>query len=350
MNSARLFRAGLVTAVGLSAGTAQAWVSKDIRDWRVECTNGLTCEMGFTDWEAKGVQSVGFQRGGAPNAPVRLKLRVAPDLSPGSRPEAAYRFLVDGKEVLVLNAGDLQPDEYGSSFLHADQAKVLALMDAMETGSAMEIAVDGGKDTRTSPVKLSGVKAAMLYIDEVQDRLGRTDALEARGDRTPPADAMARDIGSLDDLPEIVRKDFTDSGGACADMEPGTIGRFDGFDIASDDVRLIVVPCGVGGAYNQPYAIYVGYDVIVERISFPLMVDGRPTTTSTAYNIGFDPKTKEMTSFFKGRGIGDCGQFYKWRFNDGQFRLELLEERAKDECDEKEGGPETFPIVWRAKP
>lgn len=84
MNSARLFRAGLVTAVGLSAGTAQAWVSKDIRDWRVECTNGLTCEMGFTDWEAKGVQSVGFQRGGAPNAPVRLKLRVAPDFRPGA--------------------------------------------------------------------------------------------------------------------------------------------------------------------------------------------------------------------------------------------------------------------------
>lgn len=350
MNSRRLLVLSLFLAAALPPAAAKAWVSKDIRDWNVECTNGLTCEMGFADWGAKGVQWIAFQRKGAPDAPVVLTLRMTPDSAPDNQSGLTYDFTIDGQTVLTLTEKDFQPEPDGASFLYSDQAKVIALMDAMEAGTAMELSVTGGQGKQVLPVKLSGVKGAMLYMDEVQGRLGRTDALEARGDTPPPTDAAVKDIAALDDMPDILRKDFTESGGACADIDPETIGQFEGFDVTLGTSRLIVVPCGTGGAYNQPYAAYVGYDVIFERISFPYMKDGKPTTMSTAYNIDFNPVTRRMTSFFKGRGLGDCGQFYTWTFDDAASSLVFLEERAKGECDEKEGGPETFPIVWQARP
>jgi hypothetical protein len=350
VKSRSLFAAGAFAAVATLGAPASAWVSKELRDWSVDCTNGLTCNMGFADWGATGLQYVGFQRRGGPDAAVELKLRALPDFAPGSQPDATYRFTVDGQQLLSLAAGDLKPDEGGSWYLFSDPAKVPALLAAMKTGKTMQVEVSSGKGRQVLPVKLSGVTAAMLYIDEVQGRLGRTDALEAKGDMAPPADAVARDIASLDDLPEIVRKDFTESGGACADIDAATIGQFQGFELSLGTTRVIAVPCGMGGAYNQPYALYVGYDVIVERVSFPYMDNGRPTTMSTAYNLDFNPVTKKLTSFFKGRGIGDCGQFYTWELDTGSNALDFLEERAKGDCDEKEGGPETFPIVWQAKP
>ena len=349
MNSRSLLAAAVIVGAGLWGAPASAWMSKEIRDWSVECSNGLTCDMSFADWGGKGVQSVGFLRRGGPDAAIALKLRMALDFAPDRLPDAIYEFTVDGKALLTVSAKEFKVDDYGSSYLFSDVAKVPALMAAMKTGTSMEVKVSGAKGSEVLPVKLSGVKGAMLYIDEAQGRLGRTDALEAKGDKAPPTDAVARDILSLEDMPDIVRKDFTESGGACADIDPSSIGQFQGFDISVGTTRLIAVPCGMGGAYNQPYALYLGYDVIVERVSFPIMHDGRPTTMTTAYNLDFNPVTKTMTSFFKGRGIGDCGEYFKWALDTESNRLEFFEERAKGDCDETEGGPETFPLVWQAK-
>ncbi|MBX9458597.1 MAG: DUF1176 domain-containing protein [Rhizobium sp.] len=223
-----------------------------------------------------------------------------------------------------------------------------ALLDAMEAGRSAEVIAIGAAGRHVLPVKLSGVKAAMLHVDEVQGRLGRTDALEAKGEVEPPAGVPARDILALEDMPEIVRKDFTDSGGACSDIEPDTIGQFQGFDVSVGTMRLIGVPCGSGGAYNQPYALYAAYDVIVERISFPYIDRGAPTTMNTAMNVDLNPIARSLTAFFRGRGIGDCGEYIRWRLDDAGNRLKLAEIRMKGECDEKGSDPTAFPLVWKA--
>lgn len=345
---ARMFITIGALVAALAPGSAtQAWTSKQVRDWTVECSNGLTCDMTYADWGAKGLQSVGFERGGAPDAAVVLKLRAAPDFSPEADPGLTYRFSVDGKDLLVLAAGDLKPDKSGMTYRHSDQAKVTALLEAMEAGRTAEVIVSGAAGRQLLPVKLNGVKAAMLHIDEVQGRLGRTDALEARGTTKPPAGVTAKDILAIEDMPEIVRKDFTESGGPCSDLEAEMIGQFQGFDVSVGTVRLIGVPCGSGGAYNQPYALYAAYDIIVERISFPYIEKGVPTTMSTAMNLDFNPATRTLTAFFRGRGIGDCGEYIRWRVDDAGGRLKLAEVRMKGDCDEKGNDPTEFPLVWK---
>jgi hypothetical protein len=349
MNLRHLFLATALVSGWLTASAVHARVTKEVRDWTVECSNGLTCNMSFSDWAAKGVQYVGFQRKGEPNAPVELRLRMAPDFSPDVDPAITFQFRVDGKELLTLAAKDLTPGEHGETSFHADQARVLALMEAMEAGKTAEVTVSGKAGSEMLAIKLNGVKAAMLYIDEVQGRVDRIDALEAKGDKQPTEFAVAKDILTLEDMPEIVRKDFTDSGGACSDLEPETVRQFEGFNVTVGEIELLGVPCATGGAYNQPYALYVVNEA-VERISFPSMQNGRPTTMSTAMNVDFDPVAKTMTSFFRGRGIGDCGQFFKWLINDSTNSLELLEMRSKGECDEGGNDPTQFPLVWKAGP
>ncbi|MBX9458596.1 MAG: hypothetical protein KL863_22530 [Rhizobium sp.] len=71
----RIIITGAALFGALGAGTsAQAWTSKQFRDWTVECSNGLTCDMSYSDWSAKGLQSVGFQRKGAPGAGGRAEV------------------------------------------------------------------------------------------------------------------------------------------------------------------------------------------------------------------------------------------------------------------------------------
>ena len=72
MNLRHVFLVATIAAMWLPAQAAQAWISKQVRDWTVECSNGLTCKMSYSDWNAKGLQSVGFERKGGPNAAVEL--------------------------------------------------------------------------------------------------------------------------------------------------------------------------------------------------------------------------------------------------------------------------------------
>lgn len=351
MNLVKTLAAVAALAPLLVASEAGATLQKDIREWSVTCTGGLTCTMTFADWKAKDLNMISFRRTDAPDAGVELRLRPLPDFDGKGDPNGAYSFEIDGKVVLTVPASSLTSDPTDNNLIFADHAKALALLEAMKGGTTMQLRYQGALGTFNLPVKLSGVRGSMLYIDEAQGRLKRKDALEDKGDGEPPKEAAAKDILAIGDLPEVIQGDFTNDSGACSGLDEN-ISYYNGFDIMAGDTRLIVVPCGTGGAYNQPYALYLGYDVIIERISFPDIREDKPSTVSTAYNIDFDPKTKIFTSFFRGRGIGDCGLWYKWKLTDaGGPALVLLEERRKDDCDENDmGGPQNFPLVWPVHP
>lgn len=347
MNLRHILLAAAITASWLPAQGVQASVAKQVRDWSVSCSNGLTCNVSHSDWKAKGIQYVGFQRNGGRDAPISLRLRAARNFSPDEDPDIRYRFAVDGKELFVLAAKELTQEEHSEVYFYADQSRVLALMAAMKAGQTAAVTIEGKAGSQVMTFKLEGMKDTLLYVDEVQSRLGRRDALEAKGEKEPPRNAGGKDILTLEDMPEIVRKDFTDSGGACSDLEPETIKHHQGFDVTVGSVRLIGVPCATGGVYNQPYALYV-VNEIVERISFPYMDGGKPTAMASAMNIDFDPVTRTMTSFFIGRGLGDCGEYFKWQLDERGGRLKLLEMRNKPDCDEGDNDPTKFPLIWKA--
>ncbi|MBL0371947.1 DUF1176 domain-containing protein [Rhizobium sp. KVB221] len=341
--------AGAAAFFGLVAcHDAQAGLYKEIRNWQVSCTNGLTCEMSYFGTNAQGFSHVGLRRAAAPEAGVEFLLPAGSDVN---KDDGTGRYLVqiDGNEVVSIPVANTKVDDRMNVRVFGEKPFIDALLSTMSAGSRMEIFYKGAVGNSALQVPLDGVKGSLLYMDESQGRLGRADALVARGDKAPPKEAPARDLAQLSELPPVVRNDFTATNGGCSDLEEDSFGGFGAFEVSVDDTRLIVVPCGLGGAYNQPYAIYAGYDTILERVGFPDVRGRAPTVTSTAYNVDYDPKTKTLTSFFKGRGIGDCGVWYKWAV--AGVSLVLAEKREKGDCDEKDmGGPQHFPVVWAAKP
>ena len=64
------------------------------------------------------------------------------------------------------------------------------------------------------------------------------------------------------------------------------------------------------------------------------------TTTPHLFNVSFDKKSGKLTSFYKGRGLGDCGSQGTWMW-DGQA-FNLLTFRSKEECD---GEDTEWPLV-----
>lgn len=327
---------------------AGADVSKDIRDWSVSCSGGLTCTMNFTNatWDEKGINVLAFLRTDDPNADVELQVSTPAGFDEKGDVKGIYSFVIDGKAVLTLPVSKLKHE--GSNLSYEDDAAVRALLAEMKAGTSMQLNYAGSLGTFTLAVKLTGVAGSMLYMDDMQGRLKRTDALEDKGNLAPPKTAQAEDITNIGDLPAAIRKDFAGDG-ECSGLDDD-ISSFPAFRMALADIDLYVVPCGQDGAYNQPYAAYFEKDGHFHSIAFPgTMDDGSFDNDSTPYNVDFDPKTREFTSFFKGRGQGDCGLWSKWKLVGGKKPVaKLVEERRKDDCNGTGEGPDKFPLTWSA--
>lgn len=115
----------------------------------------------------------------------------------------------------------------------------------------------------------------------------------------------------------------------------------------TDGFVLYMVPCAAG-AYNLSYMFYVGPDDR-EAYARQLFVDfsGRYgwTGTDQLFNPAFDGETLTLTSFYKGRGLADCGTSGVWRWDQYAFALQAF--YAQDECNGTVE-PGDFPQVWPA--
>ena len=69
------------------------------------------------------------------------------------------------------------------------------------------------------------------------------------------------------------------------------------------------------------------------------------TGTDILINPALDAQKGEITSFAKGRGIGDCGSAGRWKWDGYRFMLQEL--RAQDACTGVDS--EHWPVVFRAK-
>ena len=113
-----------------------------------------------------------------------------------------------------------------------------------------------------------------------------------------------------------------------------------------DKSFLHLVPC-FSGAYNVNYMAYTSRENYVRPVMVLAYDPERrvvmPTTNLT--NASFEPKTKTLYSYAKGRGIGDCGQGSESRVlgMDSVFTTLI---RDKGNCDGKDTA---WPVVFRQK-
>lgn len=339
----RLF---LVTALfglcGLSAASADAY--KQIKDFGVFCSVAQTCRIQTLakSPEQAPVTAFSLMRKAGPDAPLDVVVS-ADELSSGTD----LGFAVDGKTVLSLPLAKASHSEDSGEYSFAGDADTLKLLDALRNAGKLELTYASKAGEGRSSFSLSGLVGALIFTDEAQGRLKAKDALQVKGEGTSPA-AQVREISAIDEIPEAIRDRFKGDG-SCSFDDESRFG-YGGFDAdVGDGVHLLALPCGEGGAYNQPFALFIDRGGAIDPLALPAMSDEGPTTVSQAWNIDWNQPARVLTGFFKGRGLGDCGGWDKWRLRtEGEGpAFVLLEARAKGDCDgDYAGGPENWPAQW----
>ena len=215
----------------------------------------------------------------------------------------------------------------------------------------------------TLAVSLNGAAAALLWIDEKQGRLNTPTALIRRGDRPASTVPVAPPLPTVTPAPAVDQGGFGDvnqrvPAALRARTEVGTCLKESAMPAVSDMVmsarldartELWAVPCG-SGAYNVTHNWYLtGPDGRDPRPAIlagtagpgadPVMPD------NSTVNGAYDPKTRTLSAFAKGRGIGDCGSAQTWAWTGDRFVL--TQESTMGECA---GVPsDLWPVAWRTQ-
>lgn len=339
---------GILLASGLPAA-AGGGAFKEFKSWQISCSQTDTCSMRqfLSD---KPLSSFELQRRGGPESPVSLVISPS-DSAILENEKLEATIAIDDGEPLSVAGKDVTVDATSGTVSLSGDFIGNGLIKSLKNGTTATVGIKAGTASVSAEIPLAGAAASLLFIDEYQKRIGHTDAMSAKGDKAPNPPPPIKDIRTIAELPDAIRVQFED-GGACADTDPL---MFDGNAIShtlDENTTLYVTPCGSSGAYNVPFQAFVDSFDMVTTLAFPVMLDGAPSATAQAFNLGYDYEKETFSSFFKGRGIGDCGTFSQWALAEGSMgmQLVLVEEAFRDcpsEINENEIiDPAEWPKTW----
>jgi invasion protein IalB len=326
---------------------------KEFKAWQVSCSQTRACTMRqfMSDTPLSGFE---LQRSGKPEAPVVLVVSPRDTAVTDAEGAPEVTISIDGAEPVVLDGPSVTADAGTYAFTLTGDFIGNGLIESLKNGTTATITLKRGDKSAKGDLPLAGAAASLLFIDEYQDRIGHVDAMSAKGDKAPNPALPITDLTSIAELPEAIRAHFTE-GGDCADTDPSMFKGNAMSHAINEDTTIYLMPCGSSGAYNVPYAAYVDAFGMIMPLAFPTMVDGAPSATPQAFNLAYDWEKKSFSSFFKGRGIGDCGTFSQWRLAEGAMgpQLVLVEETFRD-CPEQFNETEeidlaTWPKTWPLK-
>lgn len=336
-----LFLLGLIPARLLWAAPAQQAFS----DWQVTCNNQNFCVARNTGEHGGLVMTLSRSAGAHTDAVLRLDLGGLN--APANDADIAPHLLLDGKPLT------LGPEHWRMTPWHLmtdDTVTIADFLATIQDGKA--ITLQKGNQT----ISLAGLKAALLFIDAQQKRVGSETAWIEKGDdpplSVPPAPAL-KGVAVVNPTPTPLsldeRNDLLDYGnwrmnGIKCSLDPSR--REVRVTALTDDKALLMIACEAG-AYNtidlawivsrkKPLASHA------VRLRLPFN-SGAESNDMELMNAVFDEKSRELITLAKGRGLTDCGIQTRWRFDGQRFRLVRYAEEPS--CDGWHG-PDAWPTLW----
>lgn len=335
-------------ALALVPAAASAAGVKTFKAWYAVCNNQRACvAFGFPGEDTDTGGYVRIARGAAPGAVPAVSLAITADDAPKA---GVWTVQVDGRTVPGLATVAVAGGDDGQS-VKLSPAQGAALIDAMRNGQQMSV-LAGGKSVFSLP--LSGSAATLLWIDDQQQRVGTVTALGRRGDKPaasiPPVPAPpvlhAAPAASQAGLPKRVPAAVWKARGRDCTAEAG--GVADAPLIARLAPGLVLWgPVCDQGAYSIGNSLMLGDEhggnLRPLKLSYPAGLDEH--AVSELADPDFEPKTGTLSSFAKGRGIGDCGEVLSWVWDGKAFQL--LNADVMTECH---GVPmDDWPNLWTAR-
>lgn len=323
--------AALALAFPAAAQSPKPGALRTFRDWTVGCDNGGRCKAVALAPDA-----------GAPDEWPVFMLSIEREAGPGgtltigvsgqeeARPPVS--ILIDGKPAATWRAASITGAE----------ASGLAAVLANGTRATIR---SGGSTAINS---LAGLSAALRYIDAEQKRAGTVGALVAKGpapDRTQapplPVVRMVAGTGAAAALTPARIADLRKRAGCgiaeFLDNPPGPE-----YHALGGGETLMLLPCD-SGAYNLIASIYiVGANGAVRPAQTDAPSGMNPdAAVPSVVNGGFERGI--LSSYAKGRGLGDCGVAQQFAWDGRRFRL--IEQAEMGECR----GNIDYITTWRAR-
>lgn len=255
---------------------------------------------------------------------------------------------------LLLDEKPLVPDakHWRITPLHLftdDGATIDAFLNEIREGQSITL-----RDARPA-ISLQGLKAALLFIDTQQKRVGSETAWIRKGNQpplsVPPAPAL-KEVQVTEPPVPLTREERSDlldygtwrmNNNQCS-LDP--LRREVSVGTLSDDKALLMVSCEAG-AYNTIYLAWVvsrqkPFAARAVKLHLPFQPqDGEREVE--LINATFNEQTRELVTLAKGRGLGDCGVQTRWRFDGQRFRL--VRYAGQSVCDGWQAA-DAWPTQW----
>ncbi|MEL4015173.1 DUF1176 domain-containing protein [Dryocola clanedunensis] len=339
----------LLFSIFLATSAVAAPAQKSFTDWQVTCNNQNFCSARNTGLHQGLVMTLTRSAGAHPDVNLRIDLGNLATAESNAPPIAA-RLLVDGA-ALLLNKEKWQ--ETSHHLVTGDAETINALLETI--GDANAITLADGQGT----ISLVGLKAALLFIDSQQKRVGSETAWIKKGDdpplSVPPAPAL-KEVAITNPTPtpfaQAELNDLLDYGSwrmnntQCS-LDPAR--REVRVFALSDEKALMLISCEAG-AYNVVDLAWIvsrQKPFVARQIHLRLpFIPDTGDTDLELMNAGYDDSNKELTTLSKGRGLGDCGITSRWRFDGQRFRLVRYAEEPT--CDGWHGSG-AWPTLWVTK-
>ena len=321
------------------AAATPALANETFKDWWVACDNTRQCA-------AFGFAGEAFEMAGY----LRIERGAAADDAPQARlvmegPPGTWSLATDGKPVATVQAASEDGDGRAAAVLPpAQSAAVLA---AAANGKALQVSAAGKP---IGAISLAGSSAALRWMDDKQKRAGGVTALVAKGPapaaNVPPAPELplvrAAPAVSQAGLPKKPPASVTALMKECDD----DIAELGAEPIAarlSPDLTLWAPLC-TRGAYNMIYSFTV-VDAKGAARPLPIRYADTAEATTELMNVDYDPATRTLSNFEKGRGLGDCGAVNTWVWDGKGFAP-----TSQDLMGECRGvGPGDWVTTWRTR-
>lgn len=332
------------------AAPAEAASYKEIRDVTVWCDVALSCSLTLSPDSFKGVTALTLHRANQLDNAVSVRFTSAVPIVEG----AMLLLTIDGKDSLTLIANKAGIMDDGNGYHEINPHVIGWIVKGMKAGSTLSITITSAGQSGQSRFSLSGSVAGMIFMDEYQDLLDTSYALQVTGTKRPRPRLPIVGVEQKSAVPRAIWDGwYAKEEASCFFYREGTDLPGSGFRLTLRTGDLYGLPCGDGGAYNQPFAtFFVPKNENLPIKTVPFLMDGNKMDDAEGpdlWNIGYDAKKGVLSSFFKARGLGDCGSVSSWQLNeegDAVF-FEALEIREKGECDgDYAGGPDKWPKTW----
>lgn len=334
---------GLLPTSPVRAAPAQQIFS----DWQVTCNNQNFCVARNVGLHHGLVMTLTRSAGAASSASLRIELG-GPGNPVAALAPIAPRLQLDGKSLTLSD----KHWQIADKLLKTDDSVTIDAF-LQQVQNAQSLTLEKGLQT----ISLQGLKAALLFIDNRQKRVGSETAWVGKGEQpplsVPPAPALqsVMNIASppsplspeeLNDLMDYGNERMNSS--ACS-LDP--FRREVRVAALADDKVLLMTSCEAG-AYNTIWLAwlvsrqrpYIAYPV---RLVLPFQPPGDAPRELELVNASYDDQRQELVTLDKGRGPGDCGTQTRWRYDGQRFRL--VRYAQQPQCDNWQG-PDAWPTLW----